>query len=231
MVEVRYVDGDYLDNNPDWHAADSPFKARWIFEILQRNGIHPRSFAEIGCGVGEILVELKKRYPEAKLSGFEVSPQAFSIASTKATSDIDFTLGDFLTSDRAGFDVAMAIDVFEHVPDYMNFIKGVAGKGTYKLFHVPLDLSVSSMMRPHSISHVREIIGHLHYFTKDTALATIRDCGLEVIDWNYTHGAVELPNRGLKTRLANVPRRLMGAVSDDLAVRLFGGASVMILAK
>ena len=231
MVETRYVDGDYLKNNPDWHATDSRFKAAWIAAILKRNGVVPRTIAEIGCGAGEILVELSHRYPEAKLSGFDVSPQAFEIASGKANAAIDIHLEDFLAGDRSGFDVVMAIDVFEHVPDYMGFIRGLKDKGTYKLFHIPLDLSASGLLRPAAMRYTREVVGHLHSFTRETALETLRDCGLEVIDWNYTHGAEQLPNQRLKTKVMNVPRRILRAVNEDFAVRLLGGASAMVLTK
>ena len=86
------------------------------------------------------------------------------------------------------------------------------------------------MLRGKPILAARQTIGHLHYFTKDTALAVLRDCGYEIIDWNYTHGAESLPNRALRTRILNVARRLIGVVNEDLSVRLMGGAS-MVLAR
>lgn len=231
MVETRYTDGEYLKDNPDWHAADSRFKADWIASILGRNGVIPSKVAEVGCGAGEILVELSHRYPEAKFSGFEVSPQAFEIASRKANAAIEFHLEDFFSANRPHFDVLMAIDVFEHVPDYMGFIRGFKDRATYKLFHIPIDLSVSGLLRPAAMLHTREVVGHLHSFTKETALETLRDCGLEVIDWNYTHGAEQLPNPHFKRRVMNLPRRIMRVVNEDFAVRLLGGASVIALAK
>jgi hypothetical protein len=79
--------------------------------------------------------------------------------------------------------------------------------------------------------HARKAVGHLHYFCKDTALATLRDCGLEVVDWNYTHGAETMPKGGLRTRLFNVPRRMARALGEDVAVRVMGGASIMALTR
>jgi hypothetical protein len=90
---------------------------------------------------------------------------------------------------------------------------------------------VQGVLRGTPILAARQTIGHLHYFTKDTALAVLGDCGYEIIDWNYTHGAESLPNRALRTRILNVPRRLIGAVNEDLAVRLMGGASIMVLTR
>ena len=125
----------------------------------------------------------------------------------------------------------LAIDVFEHVEDYMGFIRGLKDKATYKVFHIPLDLSVQGLLRGKPLMHSRQVVGHLHYFFKDTALATLTDCGFEVIGWDYTHGAEELPGRNLQTRLLNTPRKIARALNEDFAVRLFGGASMMVLTK
>jgi hypothetical protein len=38
MVESIYGSGVYRTNNPDWHAADSGWKAERIAAILIRNG-------------------------------------------------------------------------------------------------------------------------------------------------------------------------------------------------
>ena len=87
------------------------------------------------------------------------------------------------------------------------------------------------MLRGVSMMYAPRSAGHLHYFYKDTALATLRDCGQEVVDWNYTHGAESLPNRPLRIRLFNLPRKLARVLGEDLAVRVMGGASMMVLAR
>src|SRR5688500_10149304 len=100
----RYFDGDYLANNQSWHAEHSPTKARWIDEILQRNRLQPTTIAEVGCGSGEILVELKKLRPDARFTGFEVSPQAYGICSAKQAPGLDFRLADLNETQVDRFD-------------------------------------------------------------------------------------------------------------------------------
>lgn len=39
---------------------------------------------------------------------------------------------------------------------------------------------------------MRRSVGHIHYFTKETALALLEDTGYRVIDHGYTWGATEL---------------------------------------
>ncbi len=93
---------------------------------------------------------------------------------------------------------------------------------------IPLDLSVQGLLRGKAIIAARQLIGHQHYFYKETALAVLTDSGYEIIDWNYTHGAETLPSRALRTKVLNVPRRAIRAVSEDFAIRLMGGASMMV---
>jgi hypothetical protein len=231
MTQSPYETGDYLARNPDWHAADAPFKAQWIADILDRNEVSPQHIVEVGSGSGEILVRLANRYPNAQIKGYDISPQAYAIASPKATERLTFHHADFLSADAPAPDVLMAIDVFEHVEDYMAFLKEMRPLAPLKIFHIPLDLSVQAMLRGKSFLAARQQIGHLHYFFRDTALATLIDCGYDVIDWNYTHGAEVLPNRALRTRFLNVPRRIIRYIDEDFAVRLMGGSSMMVLAS
>ena len=227
----RYFDGAYLAHNPSWHAEHSPTKARWIDEILTRNRLTPGTVAEVGCGSGEILVELKKRRADARFTGFEVSPQAYDICSAKQVPGLDFRLADLVETQAEPFDLLLAIDVFEHVPDYMGFLKALKGKAEHKIFHIPLDLSVQALLRGTSYPILREQTGHLHYFFKYTALATLRDCGYEIVDWNYTRSSQELPGKGLRTKIANLPRKLTQMFSEDLSARLFGGYSLLVLTR
>lgn len=231
MTDSMYVDGAYLERNPDWHAEDAPYKAKWIAEILQKNTVNPSIIAEVGCGSGEVLLNVGKTFPLAKLIGYDISPQAFAISSAKSTDQAVFLHEDIRQTNRGPFDLLFAADVFEHVDDYMGFLRSIRDVATYKVFHIPLDLSVQTMLRSRPIMRVREEVGHVHYFYKDTALATLTSTGYEIVDWRYTHFSQELPNRPLGMRMLNLPRSIMQKINADFSVRLFGGSSLLVLAK
>jgi hypothetical protein len=74
-------------------------------------------------------------------------------------------------------------------------------------------------------------VGHIHYFTKETVLATLRDTGYEIIDYFFTAGMVELPGKPLKSRILNIPRRLMFKLNKNLTGRVLGEYSLLVLAK
>lgn len=125
----------------------------------------------------------------------------------------------------------MAIDVLEHIEDYFDFLRKLKNKGAYKISHIPLDLSVQMILRGSPIWRVRKLVGHLHYFTKETALETLKDTGFEVVDYIYTSGHLDLPNRGWIASLLKLPRKLFFLLHQDLTVRILGGFSLLVLAK
>ncbi|MGH6737149.1 MAG: class I SAM-dependent methyltransferase [Methyloceanibacter sp.] len=227
-----YIDGSYLARTGSWHEEDSPWKAYHVKTMLERNGLEPKTICEVGCGAGEILNWLSRALPgDERFYGYEVSPQAYELCRARAHERLSFRLGDLLAGDGPPYDVLMAIDVFEHVEDYLGFLRRLRLKARYKIFHIPLDLSVQSVLRAAPILKLRREVGHLHYFTKETALKTLEDAGYEVLDYFYTATAVELPGRGWKANLMKLPRNFVFALSPDWAARLLGGYSLMVLAK
>ena len=231
MDTTIYSDGTYLRNNPQWHADDSPWKARHVANLLARHGIVPATVCEVGCGAGEVLRNLSANLARGtRYFGYEVSRDAYRVCGPKNGGDFHFKLANLL-EEQAFFDVVMAIDVLEHVEDCFDFMRRLRTKGRHKVFHIPLDLSVLSVARPGKLVDMRRSVGHIHMFTKDTALALLQETGYRVVDWFYTSGATELGNLGWKTRLMKLPRQALYALHPDTAVRTLGGYSMMVLAE
>lgn len=230
MTQI-YDDGTYLENNPTWHEEDSPWKAKQIKKIIEKNALNPNKICEVGCGASEILNQLSEQYEGKEFYGYEISPQAFELCKKKSKTNLTFLLHDLLEENTEHFDIVMAIDIFEHVEDYFGFLRRLKEKAEYKIFHIPLDLSVQTVLRSSPIIKGRKSVGHIHYFTKETALETLKDTGYEIIDYFYTGGSLELPSRGWKANLLKIPRKFAFSANKDLAVRLLGGYSLLVLAK
>ena len=124
----------------------------------------------------------------------------------------------------------LVLDVVEHVEDYYGFLKGILPKSDLKIFHFPLDLSVQAVLRRRGLLTRRDLYGHIQYFTKETALATLKDVGYEVLDCFYTPRCIDLAKQMIQ-KIAILPRKVCFAVHQDLAVRILGGYSLLILAK
>lgn len=226
-----YETGEYARRNPTYHVQDSAWKARQILKMLGKNGLQPQSVCEIGCGAGEILKQLQSNLPPAAdFFGYEISPQAFTLCRERENERLHFFREDLLASEAQCFDLLLCIDVFEHVEDYLGFLRNLRRKAIHKIFHIPLDMSAQWVLRGGPILRQRESVGHLHYFMKGTALATLTDSGYVVRDWFYTPSGIGRP-LSIKARLASWPRRLAWAIHQDLAVRILGGYSLLVLAE
>ena len=231
MDATIYSDGTYLRNNPDWHADDAAWKAGYIARMLESHQMRPPTVVEVGCGSGEVLVQLEQRLARGtRFTGYDISPNAYALCSRRVAPHLDFRLGDYLESQER-HDLALAVDVFEHVEDCYGFVRKLRERSRYQVYHIPLDLSVQSLMRPGKILAMRRSAGHIHYFNRDTALALLEDTGHKVIDWCYTSGATELHNPGWKPRLMRYPRNALYRADPDLAARWLGGYSVLALTE
>ena len=227
-----YLDGTYLQQNPDWHVADSSWKVQQILRILNRKQIVPKTIYEAGCGAGEVLKLLQQSLgPACELWGADVSPKAIELCQTRANERLHFALLDDQLPWRGKFfDLVMAIDVIAHIEDYRGFLREIKSQGVYKLIHIPLDISVQHILRDKSVVRRHHQHPHLHYFSKRTAMLALADLGYEIVDWFYTPRMIDIPSH-MRGRMLRLPRRLLFAIDQDFAVNVLGGFSLMVLAK
>jgi 2-polyprenyl-3-methyl-5-hydroxy-6-metoxy-1,4-benzoquinol methylase len=226
-----YTDGTYLEKNPSYDVDDSPWKAKQILKMIRKNNLQPNSICEVGCGAGEILKQLQLNLPDSvSYQGYDISPQAIELSRQRENERLRFSCEDFILKDTQLFDIVLCIDVFEHVEDYLDFLRQLKPKSTYKIFHIPLDMSVQFVLRAEPILWMRKNVGHLHYFMKDTALSTLEDTGYKIVDYFYTPQHVDLA-KTLKAQLLKLPRKILFAMHPDLVVRLLGGYSLLVLAE
>lgn len=231
MTDDLYTSGRYLETNPDYHQEHSAWKARHVLRMIERNHLAVGSLCDVGCGAGRVLKELQAALPKGtRLQGYDISPDAIALASELADDCLTFEVGD-VTAAEMHDDVLTLLDVLEHLEDYYSFLRAVRLKSTYKIIHVPLDLTALTALRPRLILNPRRKVGHLHFFTRELILAVLKDCGYEVLDHMYTATAVDLKQKALGGRIARLPRKLMFRIAPDLTVRTLGGFSLMILAK
>jgi len=224
-----YLSGEYSANNPGWHQEHSHWKSLQVRKMLAKHGLVPQRIAEVGCGTGDVLEDLyHKLDPQPYCLGFEISSYAYALAQKREAPGLKFVLGK-PPHDLQLFDALLAMDVFEHVDDYLGFIRDLKNLATWKIFHIPLDLSTISLLRPSYLKNARDITGHLHYFTRDTALASLEYAGLSIIDWFYT--SVELDTTPYGKKKLHLIRKFLFSRNPDLCAHLLGGLSILVLAQ
>lgn len=224
-----YVDGAYIQKHPSWHVEDSQWKAQQAVKILSRNSIVPKTIADVGCGAGEVTRCVSLAFPDAQCQGFDISPDALHLTRGRETKNVSYHLGDVSRSTER-FNVVLLMDVIEHIEDCFGFLRLVKERAEYVVAHIPLDLSVLSLLIGTPMAN-RKSAGHIHYFTRATALALLADTGYTVLDWFYPRGGHSLPSRGWQTRSISPLRAAAARITPELSALFLGGSSIMVLAR
>jgi SAM-dependent methyltransferase len=230
--EQLYTEGDYLQQNPDWSAADSDWKAGMIADLLRKNATAFQTVAEVGCGAGGVLRGLQQQMGQGQYSGYDISPQAIALAQRHQNQQLHFHNEDFTAQEYDVVDLLLMIDVAEHVQDYYHFLRQLKGKAHRFVFHIPLDMSCRTLLKPHVLLQQRQSVGHIHYFTKEQVWWILADCGYTVQDWHYTKPRIDIDRPvGMKATVKKWLRNAFYRISPGLSAKLWGGYSVLILAK
>ncbi len=225
-----YKDGRYAACNPSCGEENTAWKAGQVLRMIGKHGLKPASVCEVGCGSGGVLEALHAALPaEVRFTGIEPMPEAFAVCSAKSRERLEFrhcTAAEVAET----FDLVLLLDVFEHVEDFMGFLRSLRKLGSRFILHIPLDMTVQMVLRDKPILRVRRQVGHLHYFSKSTALAALQDTGYRVEDWFYSdlRGAAY---SSFGSKLLKLPRRLLMKLAPDFAVRLLGGNPMTVLAQ
>ena len=223
-----YQSDKYLEvTGGTWDLHDAPFKANEVRQMLSKHNIQPSSVCDIGCGAGGVLRELQLALPkDVQFTGYDVSPHALEMGKDFVNERYRMVLDDPFTDGKV-YDVALALDVFEHVEDCFGFLRHMKAKARHKIYHVPLEVHASAALRG---VHAWPV-GHLHQYTRETALKTIEHSDQQVLDWWYT-GPADSESIGMRTWLTHRVRKPIAAIAGkQFAARLLGGYSLLVLAK
>jgi SAM-dependent methyltransferase len=233
MIDPSYSRGDYFED-PQRHSADARFKAdnflKLFLKFLEQDARPVHSFADVGCGSGDVVKmiadSLRARgFDSLTFKAYDVSPHVLNLRNE----GIAYILGDFCESEEF-VDVVILFDVFEHVPDPIGFIKGVAERCRMIAFHIPLDDSWNVAMRNRFREKLRDP-GHLISMNIVSALNFLTLAGLRVVDYDYTF-AFQAPSGRLTlgSRVAFPFRWLLAKANPWLLSRTLGGTSLMVIA-
>ncbi|WP_433826233.1 methyltransferase domain-containing protein [Actinoplanes sp. CA-015351] len=98
-------------------------RSRPFVDLVQRVGAEqPRSVVDLGCGPGELTRTLALRWPGARVSGLDSSPEMIAKASAEAGS-VAFSLGD-IAAWRPGpeDDVVITNAALQWVPEHLGLL-------------------------------------------------------------------------------------------------------------
>jgi hypothetical protein len=198
-----YDNGEYRRGHETWHAEDSPYKAGLVAGAILRNRLAFDECVDVGCGAGLVTELLARRFPGQRFVG--------------------------LLDCAPVYDLALCLDVFEHVEDYFGFLRKLRARARTVIFNIPLDMNVLKVLS--GMPHAREKVGHLHYFSRYTALKTLEECGYRIVEEKLAVPYFSTMPRSAR-QWAILPVRMLGLLCGrDLASRVLGGASLLVTAS
>lgn len=223
----RYTDGTYAAAHPDWHADDAPHKARAVLDLLAALGWAPATVIDVGCGTGDVLGHLVQAW---QAQGRTVHAEGWDIAAAPLRTPppgVTLHRGDACQQAEPA-ELVLCLDVVEHQADDVAFLRRLRRLGPRVLLRVPLELSVLDVLRPHRMLDARHTYGHLHAYTRATALARIQQAGFTVVADRYDR--VPPHSRTPRQHLMQALRRLTHRLHPHAAVLALGGWSLLVAA-
>jgi ubiquinone/menaquinone biosynthesis C-methylase UbiE len=143
---------------------------RLSLEILKK--LDFMSVLDAGCGEGSFLSALKVLRPELLTSGVDISSVAIEHA-RKLLPDTTFYVADLAQEViEKTFDLVTAIDVIEHIPDDLSFLRTIR-RMTDKYFFV---CTLIGKMRP-----FEKRVGHVRNYTEKGLIEKMHASGFRVV--------------------------------------------------
>lgn len=224
MSEI-YADGTYLAKNASWHQEHSQYKSKLVLKALARTSTNFSTCVDVGCGAGLVAEKIAEIYPSSTVSGYDISPDAQKFWSNRKL--VQFHNESLFNTDKR-FDLALCLDVFEHVEDYFGFLRLLRSHANRVVFNIPLDMNVIKLIT--GLKSAREEVGHLHYFNSYTGIATLKDAGYSIVDSFFGAAFMAVPPVNLKQALVAIPRWGLAAFGGSVASTLAGGYSLVVTA-
>ena len=131
-----------------------------ILEELRASSFE--TLLDVGCGTGPMLELLSAEYPDAILTGLDLTPAMIEVARAKRLPNARFVVGDAedLPFPDASFDVVICANSFHHYPNPQAFLSGVARVLTPQGRLVLRDYTTGDVLR-WLANHIEMPLAHL----------------------------------------------------------------------
>jgi ubiquinone/menaquinone biosynthesis C-methylase UbiE len=135
------------------------------------------SLCDIGCGDGTLLATLARRYPQAQLTGLDLSAEGLRRAAGRVQAQwVQADISQQAPDVRC--DVAIMSEVLEHIPDDQAALRNAAAVARQLVITVP-----AGPLTPDTLHE-----GHLRHYTREDLAAKATAAGLEIISlraWGF----------------------------------------------
>ncbi|MEJ7719299.1 MAG: class I SAM-dependent methyltransferase [Ilumatobacteraceae bacterium] len=110
-----------IGNTYDKYGSTNPIEQRMMANFMRRldsmlDGLAPRRVLEIGVGEGEVLERVRTRFPDADIVGVDLPDPELAAQWRERGVSTMFADATRLPFPDDAFDLALAIEVMEHIP-------------------------------------------------------------------------------------------------------------------
>jgi ubiquinone/menaquinone biosynthesis C-methylase UbiE len=163
-----------IGNAYDKYASPNPIERRLMATFMQRLDSSlptapPRRIFEVGVGEGEVAGRISERYPSAFVAGLDLPDDG--LAEHWRARHLSAAFGDIgaLPFPDRTFELVLAIEVLEHVPDPDRAVAEIArvasGEVVLSVPHEPL-WRVANMARGKYWSALGNTPGHIQHWSR-----------------------------------------------------------------
>lgn len=171
---IKYYNADYLEYCPSVHAEDAPIKLRQITKFLPSK---LESVSDVGCGLGIILKRVAEQSGAQMAIGIDISKTILRKTKSLCRNlELVCADGEYLPFKDNVFDLSLAIDVVEHVPNPSKLISEQFRIAKKMLAWIP----IGGIGLWHRRKSWEQNVGHLHIFNKEKMLKLIKQSGFKV---------------------------------------------------
>jgi SAM-dependent methyltransferase len=148
-----------------------------LLKLVDKLNVH--TVLDVGCGAGDNLAAIAGAIPQLVLSGVDVSPGALALAAKRVPKANLRELDVQCENLNDTFDLVMAIQVVEHLPDDGAALRNMALMAKHWV--------IVTTMRGHMRASEKSI-GHLRNYSDNDLRGKAARAGLEVVDlfgWGF----------------------------------------------
>jgi 2-polyprenyl-3-methyl-5-hydroxy-6-metoxy-1,4-benzoquinol methylase len=186
LYDSSYFHGKSWDDKTDYYSNYSnetrlrELEALYCSQYEQMKrfiGRDDLAIVDVGCGLGFFSYFVQTKFPKAKITSLDISPEAVEHLKQKG---INAVLGDFLdvSLPNEGFDVVYMREVLEHLYEpysYVKKVKSLLRKGGLFFYTTGNTDPVDNMK---NWGYVRPA-GHVNYFNPSSIRALFERAGLK----------------------------------------------------
>jgi SAM-dependent methyltransferase len=197
LYDSSYFHGKNWDDKTDYYANYSNKDRLHELEVLycsqyeqmrQFIGRDNLTIVDVGCGLGFFPYSIQAKFPGAKITSVDISPEAVSHLKQKGVNAI---LGDFLDVNLPDgqFDVVYMREVLEHLYEplsYVRKVKSLLKKGGLFFYTTGNTNQIDDMK---NWDYVRPA-GHVNYFNPSSIRALFKRSGLKCYPRELLDGSV-----------------------------------------